>query len=38
LEVKKRGFFGAKTARFLPLKNDPWTDDMGEFLIKDGKR
>lgn len=35
---KKTGFFRLKNARFLPLKNDLWTDDMGEFLIKDGKR
>ena len=30
LKVKKRGFFGGKTARFLPLKNDLWTDDIEE--------
>lgn len=37
-EGKKTGFFRLKNARFLPLKNDPWTDDIGEFLIKDWKR
>lgn len=36
-EGKKTGVFSAKTARFLPLKNALWTDDM-EILKKTARK